>query len=156
MSFLKSNGFKILITVLSIVLVAVLGSVFVNLGMDWFNLLNRPSQWIPNVVIPIVWTIIYIVFGVVLSLWIFNSTIPRAVVVWLIINGVLNVLWCLVFFTLELTFVGNIVIILNLISAVVLFLQIYNEKRWYAIATVIYPIWLCLATSLNLALWILN
>ena len=48
-----------------------------------------------------------------LSLWIFNSTIPRAVVVWLIINGVLNVLWCLVFFTLELTFVGNIVIILK-------------------------------------------
>ena len=156
MSFLKSNGFKILITVLSIVLVAVLGSIFVNIGMDWFNLLNRPSQWIPNVVIPIVWTIIYIVFGVVLSFWIFNSTIPRAVVVWLIINGVLNVLWCLVFFTLELTFVGNIVIILNLISAVVLFLQIYNKKRWYAIATAIYPIWLCLATSLNLALWILN
>lgn len=156
MSFLKSNGFKILITVLSVVLVAVLGSIFVNLGMDWFNLLNRPSQWIPNVVIPIVWTIIYIVFGIVLGFWIFNSTIPRVVVVWLIINGVLNVLWCLVFFTLELTFVGNIVIILNLISAVVLFLQIYNEKRWYAIATAIYPIWLCLATSLNLALWILN
>ena len=156
MSFLKSNGFKILVTILSIVLVAVLGSVFVNLGMEWFNSLVKPTQWIPNVVIPIVWTVIYITFGIVLSLWIYNSSIPRAVAIWLIINGVLNVLWCLVFFTLELTFVGNIVIILNLISAIVLFLLIYKQNRVYAIATALYPIGLSLATSLNLALWILN
>ena len=102
------------------------------------------------------WTIIYISFGIVLSLWIYRSKISTAVVVWLIINGVLNVLWCLVFFTLELTFVGNIVIILNLIAGIVLFLQIYKHNMWYAIATAIYPIWLSLATSLNTSLWILN
>lgn len=156
MSFFRSNGFKILKTIISIVLVAVLGSVFVALGMDWFNSLNRPTQWIANIIIPIVWTIIYITFGIVLSIWLSRGSLPKSVVVWLIINGVLNVLWCLLFFTLHLTFVGNIVIIINLISAIVLFLQIYKSNKWYAIATAIYPMWLCLATTLNLALWILN
>lgn len=156
MTFLKSNGFKILITIISILLVAILGSVFVNLGMDWFNSLTIPSQWIPNIVIPIVWTIIYLTFGILLSIWITKGGIPRAVVGWLIANGILNVVWCLVFFTLNLTFIGNIVIVLNLIAGIVLFLQIYKYKPVYAIITAIYPIWLSLATTLNLAIWILN
>ena len=156
MRFLKSNGFKILITIVSILIVAILGSVFVNLGMKWFNSLTTPSQWIPNIVIPIVWTIIYITFGVVLSVWITKGGIPKTVIAWLIVNGILNVVWCLVFFTLGLTFIGNIVIVLNLIAGIVLFLKIYKYKPIYAVITAIYPIWLSLATTLNLALWILN
>ena len=156
MSCLKSNGFKIFLIIVCIAIVAILGSVFVGIGMKWFGGLTTPSQWIPNIVIPIVWTIIYITFGVVLSIWVSRGSLNRSVVVWLIINGVLNVLWCLLFFTLKLTFVGNVVIILNLIAGIVLFLQIYKYNRVYAIITSIYPIWLSLATSLNLALWILN
>lgn len=156
MRYLKSNGLKILVTIISILVVAILGSVFVNIGMQWFNSLTTPSQWIPNIVIPIVWTIIYIIFGVVLSIWITKGGISKTVVVWLVVNGILNVLWCLVFFTLGLTFVGNIVIVLNLIAGIVLFLQIYKYNPIYAIITAIYPIWLSLATTLNLALWILN
>ena len=156
MKFLKSNGFKILITIISILIVAILGSVFVNLGMDWFNSLTTPSQWISNIVIPIVWTIIYLTFGIVLSIWITRGGLPKSVIGWLIANGVLNVIWCLVFFTLGLTFIGNIVIVLNLIAGIVLFLQIYKYKPIYAVVTAIYPIWLSLATTLNLALWILN
>jgi tryptophan-rich sensory protein len=156
MKFLKSNGFKILITIISILIVAILGSVFVNLGMDWFNSLTTPSQWISNIVIPIVWTIIYLTFGIVLSIWITKGGLPRSVIGWLIANGVLNVIWCLVFFTLGLTFIGNIVIVLNLIAGIVLFLQIYKYKPIYAVVTAIYPIWLSLATTLNLAIWILN
>jgi tryptophan-rich sensory protein len=156
MKFLKSNGFKILITIISILIVAILGSVFVNLGMDWFNSLTTPSQWIPNIVIPIVWTIIYLTFGIVISIWITKGGLPRSVIGWLIANGVLNVIWCLVFFTLGLTFIGNIVIVLNLIAGIVLFLQIYKYKPIYAVVTAIYPIWLSLATTLNLAIWILN
>ena len=44
-----------IISTILIILVAVLGSVFVNLGMEWFNSLTTPSQWLPNFIIPIVW-----------------------------------------------------------------------------------------------------
>ena len=156
MSSFRSNGFKILIAIISIIVVAALGSLFVNIGMEWFNSLTTPSQWIPNIVIPIVWTVIYITFGIVLSVWIGKGGLSRNIVIWLAINGVLNVLWCLVFFTLGLTFIGNIVIVLNLIAGIVLFIQMYNRNQLYAKITAVYPIWLSLATTLNLALWILN
>lgn len=153
---MKNKTLKIIITIISIIVVATLGSIFVNLGTDWFNSLIKPTQWIPNILIPIVWTIIYLTFAVILTIWQLKEDLPRPVLYWLIINGILNILWCLIFFTLHLTFIGNIVIILNLIASFVLFIQIDKAKPLYAIITAIYPIWLSIATTLNLALWILN
>ena len=152
----KSEILKIVLIIASIVAVAVLGSIFVGIGMNWFNALHKPSQWIPNVLIPIVWTIIYITFATVLILWISKENLPKNVIILLVINGILNVLWCLSFFALKLTLIGNIVIILNLIFAFALIFEIKKYKPLYALITSIYPIWISIATTLNLALWILN
>ena len=152
----RKNLIKIIITIISILVVAVLGSVFVGLGMDWFDSLIKPMQWVPNIVFPIVWTVVYLSFGVVLSVWIIKSRIPRNIIVLLVVNGILNVLWCLTFFTLQLTFLGNVVIVLNVIAGFALFVAIYNTRKVYALITIIYPIWIAIATTLNTALWILN
>lgn len=145
-----------IISFVVIILVAALGSVFVNLGMDWFNSLKKPTQWVPNVVIPIVWTVIYLSFAVINFIWLKNDDIPKSTVILMLINGVLNVLWCLTFFTLKLLLVGNIVILLNLIAGFVLIVDIYKYKKLFGYILSIYPIWLSIATTLNLALWILN
>lgn len=147
---------KIIISFLIIITVAVLGSIFVNIGMDWFNALSKPSQWIPNIIIPIVWTVIYSAFAIVNFFWIKNDQIPLSTTILMIINGVLNVLWCLCFFTLKLLFIGNIVIIINLILGIILLINIYKYKNLYGYILSIYPLWLSIATTLNLALWILN
>lgn len=156
MSATKSQTKQIILIILGIIVVAGLGSLFVNLGMDWFGTLDRPTQWVPDIVIPIMWTIIYITFGVILSRWVIKSNVPRSVYVWLIINGVLNVLWCLVFFTLKQTLGGNIIIVLNLIAGFMLWIEINKREPVYSYIISIYPIWLSLATTLNTALWILN
>ena len=153
---MKNNVLRIVGVVAPIVLVAVLGSVFVNLGMDWFNALLKPSQWIPNWIIPVVWTVIYLIFAIVLLIWTSKESLKKSTIALLITNGILNILWCLVFFTLNLTFIGNIVIILNLIAGIVLWINIFNQNKTYAYWVSIYPIWLSIATTLNLALWILN
>ena len=153
---MKNNIKRIISVVAPIVVVAVLGSIFVNLGMDWFNELAKPSQWIPNWIIPVVWTIIYITFAVVLLVWSRKVEISKSTKILLIANGILNILWCLVFFTLKQTFLGNIVIILNLIAGIALWVNIFLQKKNYAYWISIYPIWLSLASTLNLALWILN
>ena len=75
---MKNNVLRIISVFASIILVAVLGSVFVNLGTDWFNGLIKPTQWIPNWVIPVVWTIIYITFAVVLLIWSGKEEIPKS------------------------------------------------------------------------------
>ena len=147
---------KIIISFLVIILVAGLGSVFVNLGMEWFNALNKPTQWIPNFIIPIVWTVIYITFAVINFIWLKSENIPTSTVVLMLINAVLNILWCLTFFTLKLLLVGNIVICLNLIAAFALIIDIIKSKKLFGYILSIYPIWISIATTLNIALWILN
>ena len=147
---------KIIISFVVIISVAVLGSVFVNLGMDWFNTLNKPTQWVPNIVIPIVWTVIYSAFAIINFIWFKNGEVPKSTVILMLINAVLKVLWCLTFFTLKQLLIGNIVIVLNLIAGFVLLVDIFRSKKLYAYILSIYPIWLSIATTLNMALWILN
>lgn len=153
---MKNNVLRWIAIILPILAVAGLGTLFVNLGMDWFNALNKPSQWIPNFVIPVVWTIIYLTFIVILLIWSSKEKIPQSVITLLIANGILNVLWCLIFFTLQQTFLGNAFIIFNLIAGFWLIFEIKKYKPTYAMILLTYPIWLSLATTLNNALWILN
>lgn len=147
---------KFLSIVLPIIIVAGLGSIFVMLGMDWFGALNKPTQWIPDFIIPIMWTIIYTSFAIILWRWTDKAKLTSKTKVLLIINGVLNVLWCLLFFTLKQTLGGNIAIILNLIFAIFLWVDINKQEKIYSYILSLYPIWLCLATTLNTAIWILN
>lgn len=145
-----------LLAVASVIIVAGLGSVFVNLGMDWFNELNKPTQWIPNILIPIVWTVVYLLTTIILWILIKNEQLNTKLMVLFVINGVLNILWCLVFFTLHLTLLGNIVIIINLIAGWLLIVELFKLNRVLYDFLIIYPIWLSIATSLNLCLWVLN
>ena len=152
----KKKIVKISIAIFAIVLVAGLGSLFVNLGIGWYETLVVPSQWIPSYVIPIAWTTIYLCFGVIFFLWKKGGDVPKDIVVLSIINGVLNILWCLVFFTLQQLLLGNIIIVINSLFAIKLISEIYKVKKIYASILSIYPIWICIATTLNIALWVLN
>lgn len=148
----KSN----IIIIFSILIVAILGSIFVQIGMNWYETLYTPKQWVPSIVIPIVWSVIYILCAVVLLVWNNRGSIPKSVTILFIINGILNILWCLVFFTFRLTLVGNITILINLIFAVILVLEIFKFKNIFGVILSIYPVWVLIATTLNTALWILN
>lgn len=154
-NFFKS-AWKYIITILAIALVAGLGTLFVNLGFDWFDTLSKPTNFIPPAIIPIVWTIIYLSFAVILCIWQKNENLPVSTLVLLILNGAFNILWCLLFFALNSTLLGLITIVLNLVFAILLIVNIYKRFPVYAYILSIYPLWLCLATCLNLATWILN
>ena len=152
----KQKIIRYIIIISSILFVAVLGSIFVNIGMDWFEGLTKPEQFVPSFIIPIVWTIIYVLFMVTLCLWASKGSIPKNIITLLIINGILNILWCLVFFTLNQTFLGLVAIVLLLIMSYYLVLNICKYNKLYFYLTTLYPIWASIATCLNLALWILN
>ena len=147
---------NIIIIVASIVGVAVLGTIFAQLGMKWFDGLYKPTEWIPSFIIPIVWTVIYLLFAYVLIKWQNREAISKENIILLIINGALNVLWCLVFFTLNQLLLGNIVIIINLLFGIRLYLEICKSDAMNGLIISLYPIWLTIATTLNTALWILN
>ena len=153
--FFKVNSSTIL-TWLFIIFVAGLGSVFVNLGMDWYQSLNKPTEWVANIFIPIMWTIIYLAFGIIFTILFKKQQISKHIIILGLINGLLNIAWCFMFFTLNQLIIGNIIIILNAFFGVLLVCEIVKIKNWYVHILWIYPIWLFVATSLNNALWILN
>ena len=139
-----------------VILVAGLGTLFSQMGMAWFDALNKPTEWAPNFIFPLAWTLIYLCVAIVLFFWSQNEGVPNQVVVLFVINGVLNVLWCLVFFTLNSLFLGLVFILLNLVFAIYLLMSIEKYRPLYARALLVYPVWLLLATTLNIAVWILN
>ena len=154
-SFFKNN-LDIILTCIAVLIVAGLGTLFVNLGLDWFESLKKPSEWIPNFVIPVVWSVIYVSFAVIFSLLLKQKLVTKKLITLSIINGILNILWCLIFFTLNQLFLGLITIIINAFFSVLLLVEFSKIRKWYVNILWIYPVWLFIATTLNLATWILN
>ena len=147
---------KVLYSILPIIIVAVIGSIFVNIGLDWFDILIKPREWIPNWIIPIVWTAIYTITAVGLYRILAREKLEKETMILFIINGILNVLWCLIFFTLEQKLLGLIVIIINLIASILLLINLNKNYKTFYYWLLVYPTWLSVATTLNLAVWILN
>lgn len=137
-----------------IIIIALVGTLFTYSGMKWFDSLNKPQEWIPNIVIPVMWTVIYSLFYIytIKSNYYDNTKLVNL----LLINGVLNVLWCLVYFVINSLLGGLIVIILNLIASIVLIVEIMKRNQKFGYILMLYPLWLSVASTLNLATWILN
>ena len=156
MKTLKSKIISYVIILVSIGIIAGVGSLLVNLGMDWYMSLDKPIQFVPSFLIPIVWTVIYIVFAIVLCLLSNDAVLNAKTITLLTISGILNIIWCLLFFALNLTFWGLVSIVLLLISSYLVVLDLLKYNKFYVFFTIIYPIWVSIATTLNIALWILN
>ncbi len=150
------NNYKIIIICATILVVAILGSTFVNLGMDWYDSLIKPTQWIPNFVIPLVWTVLYLLFAIILSVLSKQNLLTTKDNYLSIANAVFNILWCLIFFTLNQLLIGNIIIIINAFIGTLLLVSLSKIDKKYISLLWLYVIWLLIATSLNVALWILN
>lgn len=146
----------ILSSFLPVAVVAGLGSLFLQMGREWYDQLQKPEQWLPNFVIPVVWSVIYVVAVIIIFRLLQTKRMEQSLATFFVINGVLNVLWCLVFFTLRQLFLGMVIITTNAIFAWLLITAIFKRNKLFAGILLIYPIWLNIATSLNLATWILN
>lgn len=140
----------------AVIAVAALGALFTQLGMQWYDTLLKPAQWIPSFIIPVAWTVIYLSFVIVLCLWQKRKPLTTENIVLLAINGAMNVLWCLVFFALKSVLLGNVIIVINTLFAIRLLFEICKESPVYGLWLSVYPIWLSVAATLNMAVWILN
>lgn len=152
----NSLWLNLVIAIFSVAVVAVIASLLANRNTSWYNLLARPSEWPQTIVFPIVWTCIYALIAVVLFFQLQSKKMDIASIVLLSLNGIFNILWCLCFFTLNSTIGGLIFIILNLFSAILLICKYYKINKIWGYISLIYPLWVAFAFTLNLAVWILN
>lgn len=142
--------------IIPVVLVAVSGFLFTSSNMEWFNSLNEPVFSPPDWLFGVIWGIIYVIYMFIIYSLISNKLMDKTTIILLLINGILNVAWCAVFFGLQSLVGGFIVIILHLITAILLSLCILKKNNLLGYISLALPIWLILATGLNIGLLIVN
>jgi benzodiazapine receptor len=136
--------------------VAAVGSWFTQIGMPWYQTeLIQPELTPPSIVFPIAWNTIFILttasalimwnkFHHKKAMWIFGS------------NAILNVLWSLLFFTLQLITIAFIEMFLLEATLLALLYITWKKSRLAFTLLLPYAIWVCFATYLTYIIVLTN
>ena len=150
----KTYGISIAIALI----VGGLSALFTNMGMDNYRLAEKPALTPPEIVFPIVWTILYTLMGISAArVWIASEKRQRSggLIVYTI-QLIVNFFWSIIFFSLQAY--GFAFLWLVFLWALVL-LMIVSFSRTDKIAAYLqipYLIWLTFALYLNFMVWMLN
>lgn len=148
----------LLFLVLLCLAVGQLGTFFMtNTSMSWYFSLQKPTWIVPNLLFPIVWTILYILMA--FSAWlIWRAKKPgyhTAIAFWSI-QLLLNDLWTPIFFGLQNILYGLIIIDLLWITIMVTMILFYKHSKFAAFLMLLYLLWVTYAGALNFMIWQMN
>lgn len=151
---LKTYGLFILFTEL----VGLVAGLFTQMGMDAYKSVEKSALTPPDIVFPIVWTILYSLIGIsVARIWMSQPTKERnhGLIIW----GAqlfFNFFWSLIFFNLQ-AYGFAFIWILVLWALIIAMIYIFNKTdRLAAILQIPYLIWVTFAAYLNFMVWMLN
>ena len=133
-----------------------IGGIWTNQGVtsDWYNTALKAPWTPPGWVFGAAWTLIAITFGIAMSkVW---RKKDNELIVLFILSWLMNLLWNPLFFLLQSTGLALIVIInlSLLVFAITHYIRVRHGK-WYLFCLP-YFIWLQIATSLNMYIWLMN
>ncbi len=124
----------------------------------WYEHLDKPPLLPPNEVFGPTWTLLYVLMGIALALFITTKTAStkKAGYIWFGAQLALNTLWSVVFFGLHLPWVAAAIIVAligSIIMTALTFRRVVPATLWMFLP---YLAWVCFATYLNLGVAILN
>ncbi len=146
---------SIMISVLATLLTAGIAMLFVDTKSDWYLSLNMPSLQPPGWVFGVVWSILYILYGVNLTLAQINNASNKVYGLFLL-QSVLNISWCLFYFTLHLMYIGLVIIVAYLVVTYLTARKLYSYSKIGAYLFIPQGIWLIIALVLNYSTILLN
>lgn len=121
-----------------------------------YQTLKQPPLAPPNIIFPIVWTILYILIGLSYYLYKKNTNTNKTETIVYYLQLFINFTWTIIFFTLKLRFISIIwILILTILiyTLITLFIQKYKPSAYLLIP---YLIWCIFATYLNIGVYLLN
>jgi len=151
--------------------VALLGSAFTMMGMDWYNNeLILPAITPPRWAFPVAWNTIFLLTTIsALIIWNKGGKGERHLLFftrrykgfwWMIglyiANAVLNVLWSLLFFTFQLVFLALIEMILLQLTLIFLIPLTYTISKKASLFLIPYLLWVAYATYLTNLIYTIN
>lgn len=126
--------------------------------LSWYSTLHKSSLTPPNIVFPIVWSILYCMLALSgYSLWRYrHQSKAKLALVFFGFQMLLNWAWTPLFFYFHLIgaslFCITIMIMLTLLTIIIT----RNSYKWSCVMLLPYIIWLIFAGYLNLVIWTLN
>lgn len=139
-----------------LVLGAIIGLVNRN-GFDSFETIEKPSFAPSAIIFPIVWTVLYLLMGISSYIILKSSDEKkRGAAVIFYIQLAVNLVWPILFFSLNEYFFSFIWLILLIILELVMLISFYSVNKTSAYLQIPYLLWSIFAAVLNYQIYILN
>ena len=142
----------------AILIPAILGGIIgiIISGYLDYEILEKPLLSPPNIVFPIVWTILYVLMGISYGILddklLVDSDINKIYYTQLIVN----LLWSIFFLVFKWRLFSFIWIILLIILVILMIIKFYSKNRISGLLQIPYLIWILFASYLNLFVYLLN
>ena len=147
-SFKKLNWKIFIVCLIILAAVAYIGSTLTVIG-SWYESV-KPSIAPPNIVFPIVWTVLFYLIAVSLYYsWIEHEKNKKKVIIFYGVNFILNILWSYLFFKLQSPRLALLEIFILWISIFALIGFNWKRSRKAAYFLIPYLLWVSFAIILN-------
>tara|TARA_A200000113_G_scaffold132463_2_gene119157 strand:- start:1121 stop:1579 length:459 start_codon:yes stop_codon:yes gene_type:complete len=125
-------------------------------GSNWYAELNKAPWTPPGWVFGFAWTTIMLCFSVYMATLYTKTKSVKTIIILYAIQWMLNVAWNPVFFYFHKANIGLILIVCLTILVAYFLFNFRGDLKAYSILILPYFIWLCIATSLNVYISLMN
>ena len=135
-----------------------LSALFTMMGMDDYRLAEKPALTPPEIVFPIVWTILYTLMGISAArVWIASEGKgSNGGLMLYAIQLVANFFWSVIFFTLKAYGFAFFWLLFLWLLVLLMIISFSKTDKIAAYLQVPYLLWLSFAGYLNFMVWMLN
>ena len=135
-----------------------LSALFTNMGMDNYRLAEKPALTPPEIVFPIVWTILFALMGISAArVWIATSDKSKSggLLIY-IIQLFVNFLWSIFFFNLQAYGLSFFWLLFLWALILIMIIAFSKTDKIAAYLQIPYLLWVSFAAYLNFMVWMLN
>lgn len=149
---------KLKIYVKSILLPVIIGGIVGILISNYidYDSLIKPFLAPPNILFPIMWTILYILMGISYGI-LKSKNLLNPEIKWIYyLQLFVNAMWSIIFFIWKWRFLAFLWIILLDVLVIILIIKFYQKNKISGLLQIPYLLWTLFASYLNLSIYLLN
>lgn len=153
-SKLKTYGISIAFTLI----VGGISALLTSMGMDSYRLAEKPALTPPEIVFPIVWTILFTLMGIgAARVWLTPDSKDKAQGIRIyLLQLAANVVWSILFFNLQAYGFAFFWLIFLWLLILLMIVSFFKSDKLAAYLQIPYLLWVSFAGYLNFMVWMLN
>ena len=135
-----------------------LSALFTNMGMDNYRMAEKPALTPPEIVVPIVWTILFTLMGISAArIWIFSDKNKgNGSLLLYLIQLAVNFAWSILFFNFQAYGFAFFWLLFLWLLILLMIISFNKTEKIAAYLQIPYLLWVTFAAYLNFMVWMLN